>query len=445
MPGIDEKGIFDTISEYWKVFKNKVSSYFSSEEAPVKKVHEKGKPDDVSGRIYLKDMDENMINPVIKNEMIEEMSQAQTEQYIDAQKQSLHETIEKIAEYKKKYEPYGKLHLDLYKERVKKMESSGYNKALEEFLISNTDNEVDLVEKIDELKEKYGITKMEKEHEKILQQKYNELGLTCSDYQYANKLTGLGDGENNYCIAIQTNAMRLASNQCGENTLNQVRDGMGWTCDYASNFFSKAGFADSYDEKNLPFVEVDGKWFVKKDENGKPLVNDGDMCIVDGYHCIRFNVDKEGAVTYSAGNEERINAEYLGWVCVGPFVVIKTGEYAKSLLENEYKNMSNEEILAKYREFKERKGESDFFFTVKEDNRQSIKGEMIRARNMKFDIGLPISQGEEDSRNRRETISRFNSRVDFRDEQRQNETSEQPRASIRGASNMNWFGFRRRD
>jgi hypothetical protein len=96
MPGIDEKGIFDTISEYWKVFKNKVSSYFSSEEAPVKKVHEKGKPDDVSRRIYLKDMDENMINPVIKNEMIEEMSQAQTEQYIDAQKQSYEIALDEI-------------------------------------------------------------------------------------------------------------------------------------------------------------------------------------------------------------------------------------------------------------------------------------------------------------------------------------------------------------
>ena len=443
MPGIDEKGIFDTISEYWKVFKNKVSSYFSSEEATVKKVHEKGKPDDVSGRIYLKDMDENMINPVIKNEMIEEMSQAQTEQYLEAQKQSLHETIEKIAEYKKKCEPCKKLELELLDKLLEKKENSGYEEALDEVL-KNNDNTVSL-EKIAELKEKYGIAQMEEEHEKILQQKYNELGLTCSDYQYANKLTGLGDGENNYCIAIQTNAMRLASNQCGESALNQVRDGMGWTCDYASNFFNKAGFADSYDRENSPFVEVDGKWFVKKDENGKPLVNDGDMCIVDGVHCIRFNVDKEGAVTYSAGNEERINNNHLNWVYFSPITVIKTGEYAKSLLENEYKNMSNEEILAKYREFKEKKGESDFFFTVKEDNRQSMKGEMIRARNMKFDIGLPISQGEEDSRNRRETISRFNSRVDFRDEQRQNETSEQPRASIRGASNMNWFGFRRRD
>ena len=443
MPGIDEKGIFDTISEYWKVFKNKVSSYFSSEEATVKKVHEKGKPDDVSGRIYLKDMDENMINPVIKNEMIEEMSQAQIEQYLEAQKQSLHETIEKIAEYKKKCEPCKKLELELLDKLLEKKENSGYEEALDEVL-KNNDNTVSL-EKIAELKEKYGIAQMEEEHEKILQQKYNELGLTCSDYQYANKLTGLGDGENNYCIAIQTNAMRLASNQCGESALNQVRDGMGWTCDYASNFFSKAGFADSYDRENSPFVEVDGKWFVKKDENGKPLVNDGDMCIVDGVHCIRFNVDKEGAVTYSAGNEERINNNHLNWVYFSPITVIKTGEYAKSLLENEYKNMSNEEILAKYREFKEKKGESDFFFTVKEDNRQSMKGEMIRARNMKFDIGLPISQDEEDSRNRRETISRFNSRVDFRDEQRQNETSEQPRASIRGASNMNWFGFRRRD
>ena len=443
MPGIDEKGIFDTISEYWKVFKNKVSSYFSSEEAPVKKVHEKGKPDDVSGRIYLKDMDENMINPVIKNEMIEEMSQAQIEQYLEAQKQSLHETIEKIAEYKKKCEPCKKLELELLDKLLEKKENSGYEEALDEVL-KNNDNTVSL-EKIAELKEKYGIAQMEKEHEKILQQKYNELGLTCSDYQYANKLTGLGDGENNYCIAIQTNAMRLASNQCGESALNQVRDGMGWTCDYASNFFNKAGFADSYDRENSPFVEVDGKWFVKKDENGKPLVNDGDMCIVDGVHCIRFNVDKEGAVTYSAGNEERINNNHLKWVYFSPITVIKTGEYAKSLLENEYKNMSNEEILAKYKEFKEKNGEGDFFFTVKDDNRQSVKGEMIRARSMKFDFGLPISQGEEDSRNRRETTSRFDGRVDFRNEQRQNETPEQPRASIRGASNMNWFGFRRRD
>ena len=120
MPGIDEKGIFDTISEYWTVFKNKVSSYFSSEEATVKKVHEKGKPDDVSGRIYLKDMDENMINPVIKNEMIEEMSQAQIEQYLEAQKQSLHETIEKIAEYKKKCEPCKKLELELLDKLLEK-------------------------------------------------------------------------------------------------------------------------------------------------------------------------------------------------------------------------------------------------------------------------------------------------------------------------------------
>ena len=443
MPGIDEKGIFDTISEYWKVFKNKVSSYFSSEEAPVKKAHEKREPDDVSRRIYLKEMDESMISPVIKNGMIEEMSQAQTEQYIEAQKQSLHETIEKIAEYKKKYEPYKKLKLELLDELVEKMENSGYDEALEE--ASKNNGGIASLEKIAELKEKYGIAQMEEEHGKILQQKYNELGFTCSDYQYANKLTGLGDGENNYCIAIQTNAMRLASNQCGESTLKQVRDGMGWTCDYASNFFSKAGFADSYDRENSPFVEVDGKWFVKKDENGKPLVNDGDMCIVDGIHCIRFNVDKEGVATYSAGNEERINANNLRWVYFSPITVIKTGEYAKNLLENEYKNMSNEEILAKYKKFKEKSGESDFFFTVKEDNRQSIKGEMIRARNMKFDIGLPISQGEEDSRNRRETTSRFDGRVDLRNEQRQNETSEQPRASNRGASNMNWFGFRRRD
>ena len=444
MPETNEKVFFDKVSEYWESFKGKVSNYFKSnkDDTPKNNMRDR-KPDHVSRRVKLQDMNNEMVSPLIKDMMVEEMAQAQTEQYIDAQKHFLHETIEKITEYKKKYEPYEKLLLNLYKELGEKMENSGYKKALEELTKNNISFEP--LEKINEIKEKYGIAQMEEEIERKLKQKYNELGLTGSDRLYANKLTGLGEGENNYCIAIQTNAMRLASKQCEEITLNQVKDGMGWTCDYASSFFNKAGFADNYDKKNAPFVEVDGKWVVKKDENKKPLVNDGDMCIVDNFHCIRFNVDKEGVVSYSAGNKERIEAKSMDWICESPITIIKTSDYAKSLLENEYKGMSNEEILEKYKEFKAKKGENDFFFTINANNRDDLKRELTRDRNAKLAAGVPISQNENDARNRRNTISRFESKVDLRNEQRQNEPATSTRASFRRPENINWLGFRQRD
>ena len=119
--------------------------------------------------------------------------------------------------------------------------------------------------------------------------------------------------------------------------------------------------------------------------------------------------------------------------------------YAKSLLENEYKGMSNEEILEKYKEFKAKKGENDFFFTINANNRDDLKRELTRDRNAKLAAGVPISQNENDARNRRNTISRFESKVDLRNEQRQNEPATSTRASFRRPENINWLGFRQRD
>ena len=105
MPETNEKVFFVKVNEYWKSFKGKISNYLKSDKDNTSKNNMRDrKPDHVSRRVKLLDMDKDMVSPLIKDMMIDEMAQAQTEQYINAQKVSLHGMIKQISDYSEKYE-----------------------------------------------------------------------------------------------------------------------------------------------------------------------------------------------------------------------------------------------------------------------------------------------------------------------------------------------------
>ncbi|MBQ8751061.1 MAG: hypothetical protein IJZ30_05450 [Alphaproteobacteria bacterium] len=225
------------------------------------------------------------------------------------------------------------------------------------------------IREIRNLKEEYGVTEYDERmrlqfkeelanlanerlagcDERVRRQIREELvdgGVPCSPAQFANRITGLGNGEHNYCIAIQTNAMEDAVRETGNDTLGGVRDGVGWTVQYASNFFVENGFGENFERMDQLFtVNENGQAIVNMDENGNPMIRDGDLAIVDYSHCIRLNVDENGVVTFSAGNNERIEAP-ARWYNVSSCTLIHTEDYATSLMQQQYQEMTDEQLLA---------------------------------------------------------------------------------------------------
>lgn len=106
------------------------------------------------------------------------------------------------------------------------------------------------------------------------------------------------------------------------------------------------------------YVNSDGT--VKKDNNGEPLLKDGDLMFVQvgnasntatGFHCVRVNVDENGKVTYSAGNGDRINGDLLKSFGNKKACVFKSSEYIQDCLKIKMKDLTDEQLLALARSY----------------------------------------------------------------------------------------------
>lgn len=199
--------------------------------------------------------------------------------------------------------------------------------------------------------------------------------------------TGLtGD---NYCVAIQFSSLYKAGKDCipgNDNPLclktvdNRKKspmckvDSVGCSASVSTKcsmaYYASGGYVEnstcnnngkniSYDQrikdksiKVSSFVDASGH--VKKDASGKPKLKDGDLMYIEvgkasntstGLHCVRVNVDAEGKVTYTGGNNERVNAPFSSYYYNKPVAVFHTSEYAKDCFEYQLNNMNDKDLL----------------------------------------------------------------------------------------------------
>ena len=167
--------------------------------------------------------------------------------------------------------------------------------------------------------------------------------------RYANKTFGLGDGSESYCLALQTEALRRTAEEMGIPELDGMRDACGWTVKYAENSFKDNGFGKDVQMSDLFTLDADGNAVVNKDADGNPLAKDGDMALLkqngEVYHCVRLNIDENGVMTYSAGNEDRDHAP-AGFIGKSEAVLVSTGDYVRHLAEQHYTNKKYNDLLA---------------------------------------------------------------------------------------------------
>ena len=169
---------------------------------------------------------------------------------------------------------------------------------------------------------------------------------------YATRLCGLGNEKpESYCLAIQTQAMRMAENAAQSDTLSPIREKMGWTCQYAAETWQNNHGGQKQPINSLYTIDENGQAIVKKDHDGNPLVKDGDMALLDNDgngkfgHCVRLNVDKNGVLTYSAGNTDRDHAP-ISKLGNSQAAVIPVQDHAQELAKKNYQEMPREKLLA---------------------------------------------------------------------------------------------------
>ena len=161
---------------------------------------------------------------------------------------------------------------------------------------------------------------------------------------YANKLLNIGTGKLPYCIATQRYACLGANKELGYNLMPDI----GMSCEYAHHTFEKQqigryydSIADCYDSNTLT---------PKNDEQGKPLLKDGDLAILcmprskHYFHCIRINVDQDNKVSFSAANGEHIQQPLRWWDEYGAYV-IPTSEIAQKNALKHYNQMTDNQLL----------------------------------------------------------------------------------------------------
>lgn len=269
-----------------------------------------------------------------RQELINQLSREDAQEFTRAQGEQLHDNIRQIQDYENRYnEAVRPLKEDYFSEREMLLDSELGNR------VRNAEGE-----EYEQAREEFD--KLDQELLNKLQERMREQGFGETPDQFANRITGLGNGDENYCIAIQTNAMEDAVRETGNDTLGGVRDGVGWTTQYASNFFVENGFGENFERMDQLFtVNENGQAIVNMDENGNPMIRDGDLAIVNNNHCIRLNVDENGVVTYSAGNNERIEAP-ARWYNDSCCTLIHTEDYATSLMQQQYQEMTDEQLLA---------------------------------------------------------------------------------------------------
>lgn len=269
-----------------------------------------------------------------RQELINQLSREDAQEFTRAQGEQLHDNIRQIQEYENRYnEAVRPLKEDYFNEREMLLESELGNR------VRNA-----VGEEYEQAREEFD--KLDQELLDKLQERMREQGFGETPDQFANRITGLGNGEESYCIAIQTNAMEDAVRETGNDTLGGVREGVGWTVQYASNFFVENGFGENFERMDQLFtLNEQGQAVVNMDEDGNPMIRDGDLAIVDECHCIRLNVDENGVVTFSAGNNERIEAP-ARWYDDSCCTLIHTEDYATSLMQQQYQEMTDEQLLA---------------------------------------------------------------------------------------------------
>ncbi len=167
--------------------------------------------------------------------------------------------------------------------------------------------------------------------------------------RFANKTFGLGNGSESYCMALQTEALKRTAEEMGISELNGVRDACGWTVKYAENSFKTNGFGKDTKIGDLFTLDGNGNAVVNKGTDGKPLVKDGDIALLkqkgEVYHCVRLNIDENGVMTYSAGNEDRDHAP-ARFIQNSEAVLISTSDYVHTLAERHYMNHDFSELMA---------------------------------------------------------------------------------------------------
>lgn len=108
------------------------------------------------------------------------------------------------------------------------------------------------------------------------------------------------------------------------------------------------------ENKNIKLSSyIDENGYVKKDENGNPLLKDGDFAFIQssygnenssGFHAIRINVDENNHATFTAGNNERINATIGSYYLNASCAVFHTQDYVADCIREQYKDLNHTQI-----------------------------------------------------------------------------------------------------
>ena len=124
----------------------------------------------------------------------------------------------------------------------------------------------------------------------------------------------------------------------------EYRDKKGNICAYSSKLKDPSINLGDY---------IDEKGYVRKDETGKPMLEDGALAFVklndnaisaSGYHVIRVNVEEDGKVSYTAGNGDRIDQAILGNLKTKPCAVFHTQRYLEDRFKSKYSELEADAV-----------------------------------------------------------------------------------------------------
>lgn len=352
-----------------------------------------------------------------KEDLAEKLATADAKRFTELQGKYADNLIKQIQSYTTQYEKKEEANSGQINAAIKNFQQqSGYADALAALNKKKETENMSSSQYIDEIK------KLKQEyHYAENESKIKEQFLGPSPTKYANKICGLGNKEENYCIALQTTAMNKAVKELGQDTLKQVREAMGWTVNYANNSFKQNGFSSSVTMENLFTTDANGNNIVNKGPDGKPLINDGDICLVALHgntpcHCIRLNVDEKGVLTYSAGNEERDHARITS-LKDKKATIISTENYAKNLAKANYMSQNANELLALaetrnvntaantvlYASARDRLKEE-----LKAQTGEELKNPAARAANLRIDMVLQNHRQPDEVRGIRHTTAQRN-------------------------------------
>ena len=124
----------------------------------------------------------------------------------------------------------------------------------------------------------------------------------------------------------------------------EYRDKNGNICAYSSKLKDPSINLGDY---------IDEKGYVRTDETGKPMLEDGAWAFVklndkaisaSGYHVIRVNVEENGKVSYTAGNGDRIDQAILGNLKTKPCAVFHTQRYYEDRFKSKYNELEADAV-----------------------------------------------------------------------------------------------------